>query len=299
MDSDYAELRAAFPGESGHFWGVRERLGRTNSATGVRGPNQQPNTWPAASVGDHVAFSAHKKIFGIAEVVHRFEDASLARSLWGPPSDGRTFKYMLGLQDIYSVQVPVGGLLKAIGDSGDKDYVQEFRVLDDVKSAIAAEYLFIDEPLWAGAERWIDDSGPTDLPVTVQRRLEQRRLAEHVMAEARGTCALCHREFEDSFLVTAHIKQRSHCTNEERRDLAHVAMAACKLGCDAIYEAGLVGVTDGGRIVGSPLLSRTTTLTDYFSTYLENKRCTKWNGRTSGYFEWHMEAKFRRIVRIA
>lgn len=298
MDSSYEDLLAAFPENSGNFWGVRERLGRRNAGSGQAGPNKQPNTWSLASVGDHVAFTANKSVFAVAEVVHRFEDESLADTLWGTPDDGRSFKYMLGLQDMYSVQVPVGGLLKAIGDQGDKDFVQEFRVLDEVKSAIAAEYLFLEDPMWMD-ERTVDPTGPTDMPVTVMRRLEQRRLADRVMAEAQGICALCHRKFDDSFLVTAHIKQRSHCLEAERHDLANVAMAACKLGCDAIYEAGLIGVIDGGRIVSSPLLTSDDALGDYYSIHLDGRTCTKWNENTQSYFDWHMETKFRRPVRIA
>lgn len=298
MDSSYEDLRAAFPENSGNFWGVRERLGRRSADTGQVRPNQPPNTWNLASVGDHVAFAANKRVFAIAEVVHRFEDESLADTLWGAPEDGRSFKYLLGLQDMYSVQVPVRGLLKAIGDQGDKDYVQEFRVLDDAKSAIAAEYLFLEDPMWTD-ERTADHTGPTDMPVTVMRRLEQKRLAERVMEDAQGICALCHREFDDSFLVTAHIKQRSHCLETERHDLDHVAMAACKLGCDAMYEVGLVGVTDGGRIVSSPLLTSDNALGDYYSAHLDGKICTKWNENTQSYFDWHMHTKFRRPIHMA
>lgn len=36
------------------------------------------------------------------------------------------------------------------------------------------------------------------------------------------------------FLIAAYIKKRPICSDNERRDLSHVAMLACTLGCDAV-----------------------------------------------------------------
>jgi hypothetical protein len=47
---------------------------------------------------------------------------------------------------------------------------------------------------------------------------------------------------------SAHIKKRSLCTDDERRDLRHVAMLAYSFGCDALYEAGWITVDGTGQI---------------------------------------------------
>src|SRR5262245_46109236 len=67
-----------------------------------------------------------------------------------------------------------------------------------------------------------------------------------------GTCALCGRTYPVAFLVAAHVKQRASCSEEERRDWAHVVMPLCKFGCDDLYEHGYVSVEPGGKIVTRP-----------------------------------------------
>ena len=57
-------------------------------------------------------------------------------------------------------------------------------------------------------------------------------------------------------LVAAHVKPRSECSEEERRDIPHVAMAACLLGCDALYETGYLTVDATGRIVTARPITR-------------------------------------------
>jgi hypothetical protein len=51
-------------------------------------------------------------------------------------------------------------------------------------------------------------------------------------------CGICHREFPISFLVAAHVKKRSECSDEERRDYKHITMPMCKFCCDDLYEKG-------------------------------------------------------------
>lgn len=44
------------------------------------------------------------------------------------------------------------------------------------------------------------------------------------------------------------IKKRSLCTEDERNDLANVAMLACTFGCDILFESGYIAVDDTGRV---------------------------------------------------
>ena len=50
------------------------------------------------------------------------------------------------------------------------------------------------------------------------------------------------------FLVAAHVKPRSACTLDERRDWQHVVMVACRFGCDELYERGFVTIDDDGSV---------------------------------------------------
>jgi hypothetical protein len=76
-----------------------------------------------------------------------------------------------------------------------------------------------------------------DSTASVKVRREQA-LLRSMLADGReqANCALCGHQYPLRFLVAAHIKKRSLCTDDERRDLRHVAMLACTFGCDALYD---------------------------------------------------------------
>lgn len=86
-----------------------------------------------------------------------------------------------------------------------------------------------------------------DSTAAVEVRREQT-LLRGLLAGGRqaADCALCGWEFPVQLLVAAHIKKRSLFSGGERRDLRHVAMLACALGCDALYEAGWITVGPTG-----------------------------------------------------
>ena len=92
-----------------------------------------------------------------------------------------------------------------------------------------------------------------DSTASVKIRREQA-LLRSMLARGRelADCALCGHQYPLRFLVAAHIKKRSVCTDDERRDLRHVAMLACTFGCDALYEAGWITVELDGRIRAIP-----------------------------------------------
>ena len=91
--------------------------------------------------------------------------------------------------------------------------------------------------------------------------------------EKDALCSLCGRRLPVELLVAAHIKPRADCASRERRDFTHIAFALCLLGCDALYERGLVAVEKGGRIVvakaDSKLLAR-------HLASLARRRCSAW-----------------------
>lgn len=92
-------------------------------------------------------------------------------------------------------------------------------------------------------------AGQTDARAERKVRREQRLLRKALGLDGSShACALCGRTYPDRLLVAAHIKKRSECSPEEKVDVPAVAMIACSLGCDALFEHGYVVVTDEGII---------------------------------------------------
>ncbi|MHA7278878.1 hypothetical protein ACX80H_03905 [Arthrobacter sp. MDT2-2] len=241
-------------------------------------------------------FSAKKRLFAVARVIGTFTDADLAEHLWGTAVDGRPFKYIMGLEDPYAIDRAAVELLAAIGEGG-KDYIQDFRVLDELQSERALRFLAIRSDYSEAEDAGVTPSaGPTDARTLSKRRLEQRELALRVKSDAAGICALCLREFDSEFLVAAHIKLRAQCTDDERHDFQHIAMAACRLGCDQLFELGLVTVTASGALQGSALLEQSPVLSEYFQQHLSGNQCAKWSAGSSVYFAWHRQNIFRKRV---
>lgn len=87
-----------------------------------------------------------------------------------------------------------------------------------------------------------------DGTVTTTTRPEHRELSRMLFgSNAELDCALCGLRLPRSMLVTAHIKPRSRASLAERGD-PNIVMAACQLGCDALFERGLIVVDREGTI---------------------------------------------------
>jgi hypothetical protein len=94
-------------------------------------------------------------------------------------------------------------------------------------------------------------TGETDREAFVTQRVEQSLLRAQLLAGApEAACAMCGEVFPSRLLVAAHIKPRSELADDERWDFARVAMLACVLGCDALFEHGYVTVDSEGVISG-------------------------------------------------
>jgi hypothetical protein len=105
-------------------------------------------------------------------------------------------------------------------------------------------------------------------------------------------CGLCGRHLPRGLVVAAHVKPRSECTEEERRDVPNVVMAACLLGCDALYEAGYLTVDSRGRVVTARRGLRTSPLIEALRG-LEGRAAPAWTPGRECYFEWHRTHRFR------
>jgi len=135
--------------------------------------------------------------------------------------------------------------------------------------------------------------GALDRSVAGTARREQSLLrgALGLYSAADADCALCGRSLPTELLVAAHIKPRSLCSREERVDVRHVGMAACLMGCDALFEKGLVAVDDAGLLLHAPGLERTDAVHTYVSNMPTRLPVTWLEGRRE-YFRWHRQHRF-------
>jgi hypothetical protein len=136
---------------------------------------------------------------------------------------------------------------------------------------------------------YIDATNEIDKKVEVLVRTEQAFLRKELFnSRDIARCCICNKDMPVQFLVTAHIKKRSLCTETEKRDYKNIVTPMCRFGCDELYERGFIAVHDGHVI-------NLSTLTDdyghdYIQEYLKKitgKKCNTYNGKNSGYFEWH------------
>ncbi len=140
-----------------------------------------------------------------------------------------------------------------------------------------------------------DFTGALTYEATVARRGEQAML-RRLLIRGGARCALCGAELPERLLVAAHIKRRTDCDERERRDLDNVAMLACTLGCDSLYEHGYIKISDDGLVELSPELASHPDLHDRASR-LAGRPVAVWQDSSRGYFAWHATNVFRRQAR--
>lgn len=129
------------------------------------------------------------------------------------------------------------------------------------------------------------DGGETDSEALRKIRLEQADLRRNLLrGRSTAACAICGSTLPARLLLAGHIKPRSKCSEEERRDYRS-AMLVCSLGCDALFEWGYIIVDGHGRIDGSRRPE--TAFLQAAVTALVGKRCSAFNRHTSSKFAAH------------
>ncbi|GAA1560676.1 hypothetical protein GCM10009827_097470 [Dactylosporangium maewongense] len=136
--------------------------------------------------------------------------------------------------------------------------------------------------------------GALDRNVVSAARGEQVELRRRLFGtRPEAPCALCGEVYPVGLLVAAHIKKRAACTDQERRDLGNIAMAACLFGCDALYEQGYLTVDATGHII-----TATKPHADGVRQRLERlagRRVPTHRSATAHYFAWHHDNAFKTV----
>ncbi|GII67110.1 hypothetical protein Skr01_71950 [Sphaerisporangium krabiense] len=255
--------------------------------------------------GDYVFFYGQKRLYLGGLVTYTFHNPALARRLWGQDDEGQTWEFMYALDDLRGCNIPIEDVRQALPTVGPGWFVQNPYVAEGVAAdnlIDLAQVAIGDVALLPSDTVILHDDEATEAPAfsgelerQVQQvsRGEQTRLKRFLLPGATGICALCGRTFERRFLVAAHIKKRTHCTESERRDLANVAMLNCILGCDALYEHGYVAVGPGGTLLISPAALREPSVRSHVELHLKGRLTHWWSQMREPYFAWHRDRIFR------
>jgi len=124
-----------------------------------------------------------------------------------------------------------------------------------------------------------------DINSVTKKRKEQSFLRAHLInGRAIGNCVICKNDFPLDMLIAAHLKKRSKCSIEEKKDFDNVAALMCKVGCDDLYEKGYISIIDG-RVIKNERCITTDILDTVISQLIDNK-VTNWLG-SKKYYEWH------------
>lgn len=91
-------------------------------------------------------------------------------------------------------------------------------------------------------------------------------------------------------LVAAHLKRRAELTRGEKLHFRAIAVLACSLGCDALYELGYLSVDDDGRMVTATVPA--SPLNDHLAG-LHGRPCPGHSTARAGYFSEHRVCRFR------
>ncbi|MEV8631935.1 hypothetical protein AB0395_09780 [Streptosporangium sp. NPDC051023] len=289
LGSDLDVLRPLYPSDTAPMWGVTP--GKKNVNVG-KYKKLQP--------GDYVFFYGQKRLYLGGLVTHTFHNPALALQLWGTDDDGKTWEYMYALDDLKGCDIPITEVRNCVAAIGPNFFIQNPYIAEgeDAENLIDLAQIDIgDVPTspttMDSASEIIPFSGELEREVSRASRREQAKLKRILLPGTSGVCALCGRTFERRLLVAAHIKKRSACSDQERRDLANVAMLNCILGCDALYEHGYVTVGPFGEILISNAALNGPSIREHIHLYLKGRTTTWWNATREKYFAWHRAHSYR------
>ncbi|MGW1680101.1 hypothetical protein [Saccharopolyspora sp. NPDC002376] len=224
----------------------------------------------------------------------------MAERLWGRNQDGLTWELMYALTSLRDISVPIEEIREALSWS-DNAFVQGFTVVDGDKADRLAELVNLDALTIPTAQigqssgttrSTFAPDGSTDGTRTSSWRREHSAFNQRLVELANGSCALCGNHLSPAFLIGAHIKKRSACTEDERKDFDNIGMLACLLGCDSLFEHGFIAVDRGGAILTSDAINTTPDVAQFVKDRLTRRISTWWTPQREPYFDWHRQHIF-------
>lgn len=272
--------------------------GRTTiSVWGVTPGNGAANVkkWERIEPGDVTLFSRERRIFSSATVVAKIHNKSLALNLWDKNSSNETWEYIYFLDELTEQNIPYEVFNDTIGYKSNF-VIQGFSILDKEKSSLlfntfdlTSSIYFPDIPIqdYYSAVSVLDDATNLDSLIQVKGRVEQQFLRKALLGKrSAAECCICGRLLPVNLLWAAHIKKRSACSLEEKKDFKNIAAAMCKLGCDELFEKNYISVDSEGIIVNSTKIYSSSSLKEFIEGLL-GRKCKNWNDDNKKYYAWH------------
>ena len=282
LGPEEAGLKVAFPSGAAAMWGVT--------------PGRE-GQWDKFQPGDITLFSRDGHFFGVGTMVLKFHNEPLARALWREDKEGRTWEFMYALDEIRSLHIPYEEMNRIIGYKAGNNFMG-FTVLDEEKSERVLEALDLYSeayvpPVTEEAFRKAATRPPDDLDRRrmTSQRTESGYIRGVLFPDPMAACDLCGEEMPVEFLVAAHIKKRAVCSDEEKLDIPNVVMAACVLGCDALYEEGYVTVDEDWAVLALGATGSATL--DARLAQLADRVFPRQEPGRAPYFAWHRANTFR------
>ncbi|WP_328665359.1 hypothetical protein OG905_00410 [Streptomyces sp. NBC_00322] len=283
-------LKRLFPDGTAAMWGV---MPGKNDANLPEIRKMAPGAW--------VFFSGDKRLYLGGTVALTWRNKELAARLWGTDSEtGDTWEYMYALSGTRGFDIPIEEL-RSLLDWKPTRNIMRFQAFKDSEADLLQSLLTL-EPAQAAPpaneeaatqQAIADYTGPLERSAERAYRGEQAHLKRTLLPGPTGECALCGRVLPAAFLIAAHIKKRAACTDDEKRDLQNVAMLACLLGCDGLYERGFITVADGGQLAVSPLAASAPAVAQHLTDHLAGRVTSWWTPEREPYFAWHRAHTFR------
>jgi hypothetical protein len=288
------ELRRIFPDGQASMWGI---------TPGSNGANIPKVT--KLRVDDFVLFYGKGEFYLAGTVALTWHSSDLARHLWGYTKDRQgaelTWEYMFALKNVRTIGVPLVEVQRILGWKPNA-LVQGFNIftgeaarrLGDLCNPASGNEVQLGRDEMPSQTRPFD--GPTDGAHQDLFRREQQALRRRLEEIGGGQCALCGRALTSEWLRAAHIKRRSQCTEDERRDFDNVGMLACSLGCDNAFEYGFVTVDNTGTLEISSKISDASEAEALIRPRLEGRKTSWWTPEREKYFDWHRTHIFLRML---
>jgi len=278
-DEEFSALYNTYLAGAAPIWGV---------TPGTNGVNFRK--WQRIAPGDIVLFAMGGRFIRSGTVTFLFHNPELARHLWGEDDDGDTWEYVYFLDDLAGLDIPYVAFNSAVGYKINA-VPQGFNVLGEELASLYANAL---EPDRVGREALaravvrFDANAPLERMSNAIIRQEQATLRNHLLqGHSTGICGICGYKLPANLLVAGHIKPRTSCTDEEKRDIQSIAMLYCVLGCDALYEKGYIYVKEG--VVRSRSKANDMDGLKGILNGFDGNPCPYWTPERAVYFRWHAE----------
>ena len=167
----------------------------------------------------------------------------LAEFLWDYNSNGETWENIYFLDEVRKHNIPYLDFNNAVGYK-ENYIIQGFGVLDEIKSEKVFEKFGLESSTYIES---IDENTYSEIALTItkteqeftsKRRLEQGYLRKKLFkSRTSSICSCCGKKYPISMLWCSHIKKRSKCNDNEKRDY-NVVIPMCRFGCDELFEKG-------------------------------------------------------------